>query len=68
MKLKFKFRGEAYKNIGEGICRIAEDEDADMIVCGAQGAGVHKYSLKGSVCDYLTRSSTIPVVVVPAKK
>jgi len=65
-KLKYKVRGEAFKNIGEGLLRIAEDEGADMIVCGTHGSGGSK--LKGSVCDYLTRSSPIPVVVVPKRK
>jgi nucleotide-binding universal stress UspA family protein len=65
-KLKFKVRGEAYKNIGEGICRIADDEGADLIVCGNQGTGSSKF--KGSVCDFLTRNSQIPVVIVPTKK
>lgn len=65
-KLKFKARGEAFKNVGEGICHIAEDEAADLIVCGTQGSSGSKY--KGSVCEYITRYSTIPAVIVPMKK
>lgn len=67
-KLKFKVRSEAFKNIGEGICRIADEEGADLIICGSQGDSGLKHQFKGSVCEYITRNSQIPTVVVPARK
>jgi len=67
-KLKFKVRSEAFKNIGEGVCHIAEDEGADMIICGSQGASGLQFSRKGSVCEYIARHSPIAVLVVPTKK
>jgi len=65
-KLKCKMRTEAMKNVGEGILRIADEETADVIVCGAKMA-VGKYAYKGSTCDFIMRNSTIPVVAVPLK-
>jgi len=65
-RLKYKMRMEAMKNIGEGILRIAEEEVADVIVCGSKSS-TGKYSFKGTTCDYIMRNSAIPVVVVPTK-
>jgi len=65
-RLKYKMRTEAMKNIGEGVLRIAEEETADIIVCGSKSVN-GKYSFKGSTCDYVMRNSAIPVVVVPSK-
>jgi len=56
------------KNIGEGICRIADEEGADFIVCGTRGTGGLKFSSKGSVCDYVMRNSPIPTIVIPSRK
>jgi nucleotide-binding universal stress UspA family protein len=67
-KLKHKVRSEAMKNIGEGICRIAEEETADLIVCGSQGTSGLKYAIKGSVCEYIMRNSPVPACIVPMKK
>jgi len=64
--LKYKMRTEAMKNIGEGLLRIAEEETADIIVCGAKNA-TGKNSFKGSTCDFIMRNSAIPVIVVPTK-
>lgn len=66
-KLKFKVRCEAMKNIGEGICRIADEELGDLIICGSRGTGGTKFALKGPVCEYLMRNSPIPTVIVPLK-
>lgn len=67
-KLKFKSRSEPFKNIGEGICRIAEEEGGDLIVMGSQGTSALKFSSKGTVCDYVSRNSTVPTLVIPLKK
>ncbi|MCU0637471.1 MAG: universal stress protein [Methanothrix sp.] len=48
----------------EDIVRIAEDEDAGLIVMGGMGAtGLDRFLL-GSVADRVVRSSRIPVLVV----
>jgi len=57
-------RGESYKNPGEGICRIAHDEKADLIVLGSRGIGAVKRALLGSVSEYVIRHSTIATLVV----
>ena len=56
------------KNIGEGICRIADEEGADLIVVGTQGTGGIRFSTKGSVCEYVMRNSPIPTVIIPSRK
>ena len=66
-RLKYKMRIEANKNIGEGILRIAEDESADVIVCGSKIASTGKSNFKGTTCDYVMRNSTKPVVIIPCK-
>jgi len=68
VQLKHKVRCEAMKNIGEGICRIADEEGADLIVVGTQGTGGIRFSSKGSVCEYVMRNSPVPTVVVPSRK
>ena len=68
VQLKHKVRCEAMKNIGEGICRIADEEGADLVVVGTRGTGGIRFSTKGSVCEYVMRNSPVPTVVVPARK
>lgn len=48
---------------GEVICRIAEEEDAAMIVTGSRGMGKVRRTILGSVSDYLVHHSICPVVV-----
>jgi len=67
-KLKYKVKGEAMKQPGEGIIKVAENEGANMIVMGTRGLGTVRRALIGSVSDYVVRHSCIPVVIVPAKK
>jgi len=57
-------RGESYKNPGEGICRIAQDEKADLIVLGSRGMGAVKRALIGSVSEYVIRHSSVATLVV----
>jgi len=68
VQLKHKVRCEAMKNIGEGICRIAEEEGADLVVVGTRGTGGIRFSTKGSVCEYVMRNSPVPTIVVPSRK
>jgi len=67
-QLKYKIRGESFKSPGEGICVIAEDEQADLIVIGSRGAGAVKRAFIGSVSDFVIRHAGIPCLVVRAKK
>lgn len=61
-------RGEVFKNAGEGIVTIADDENADLIVVGSRGVNAMKRALLGSVSEYVVRNSHIPCLVVRAKK
>lgn len=67
-KYKYKIRGEAMKNPGEGVCRIAQEEQADLIVIGSRGHGAVKRAFLGSVSEHVVRHSGIPTVVVQNKK
>ncbi|ESO02561.1 hypothetical protein HELRODRAFT_188754 [Helobdella robusta] len=64
-KLVYKITGESFKNPGEGICKIAEDEKVHMIVMGSRGMGGLKRFLLGSVSEYVVRNSRIPCIVIP---
>ena len=55
------------KNPGEGICRIANDEKANLIVIGTRGLSTVKRAMLGSVSDYVVRNAGIPTLIVPGK-
>lgn len=67
-KLRYKVRWEAYKNPGDGICKIAEEEKADLIIMGSRGLGMFKRAFMGSVSEYIVRNSGLPCLVVPSGK
>jgi hypothetical protein len=48
---------------GEVICRIAEEENAAMIVTGTRGMGKVRRTILGSVSDFLVHHAYCPVVV-----
>ena len=48
---------------GEVICRIAEEEQAVMIVTGTRGMGKVRRTILGSVSDYLVNHAHCPVTV-----
>ena len=48
---------------GEVIVRVAEDENADIIVIGTRGLGVVRRTLLGSVSDYVLHHAHVPVIV-----
>ena len=52
----------------ETILEEAEKLDADMIVCGSHGHGTVFHILVGSISRGLLQKSTIPLLIVPAKK
>jgi len=58
-------RGDSHKNPGEMICRIAEEEKAELIVLGRRGMGAVRRAIIGSVSEYVIRHATIPCVVIP---
>ncbi|ESN92022.1 hypothetical protein HELRODRAFT_194412 [Helobdella robusta] len=68
-KMKHKVRAEAMKNVGEGILKIASEENADLVVCGCKGAGESssKSVKRGMVAEYISRYSSIPVLLVPSR-
>ena len=47
-----------------GPVLVAQSHDASLLVVGAQGRGVFKGMLLGSVAEYCVRHGTCPVVVV----
>lgn len=50
-------------NPGVGICQVAKDEDASLIVTGSRGLGKIRRTILGSVSEYVLHHSTIPVVI-----
>lgn len=48
---------------GEMICRIAEEENATLIVTGGRGTGTLRRTILGSVSDYLLKHAHCPVIV-----
>jgi len=48
---------------GEVICRIAEEENAAMIITGTRGMGKVRRTILGSVSDFLVHHAHCPVVV-----
>lgn len=65
--MKHKMRAEANKNVGEGILQMAADEAADFMVCGSKGSGGGKNVKRGSVAEFLSRNSNLPIVIVPSR-
>lgn len=64
-KIKYKSRKENYKNAGEGIITMLEEELADMVIMGTRGLGVVRRTILGSVSDYVVHHASVPVIVVP---
>ncbi|VDM33591.1 unnamed protein product [Hydatigera taeniaeformis] len=50
---------------GEHICRLAKEQQADMIVMGSRGMGRIRRTLLGSVSDFVLHHAGIPVVIIP---
>ena len=65
LQLKFKLYKEESNRPGEVICKLVEDEKADLIVMGSRGVGTLRRTFLGSVSDYCVHHTKIPVVVVP---
>lgn len=65
LELKFKLFKEESNRPGEVVCKLAEDENADVIVMGSRGMGTLRRTFLGSVSDYCVHHTHIPIVVVP---
>jgi len=64
-KLRYKIRGESMKNPGEGICKIANEEKANLMCIGTRGLSSVKRAMLGSVSDYVVRNGGIPTLIIP---
>jgi len=62
VKLTGKFRTGAGKP-GEIVCKLAEEENAQLIVTGTRGQGKIRRTFLGSVSDYIIHHSKVPVLV-----
>jgi nucleotide-binding universal stress UspA family protein len=51
---------------GRGICELAEEVGASVVVIGSRGHGGLKRALLGSVSDHVVRHAPCPVLVSPA--
>ncbi|KAK7102900.1 universal stress protein YxiE-like [Littorina saxatilis] len=50
-------------NAGEVICKVANEEKANLIVIGSRGMGTIRRTLLGSVSDYVMHHAHVPVLV-----
>ena len=48
---------------GEGICKVAKEVNADLIITGTRGLGSVRRTLLGSVSDYILHHAHVPVIV-----
>lgn len=65
LKLKFKLYKEESNRPGEVVCKLAQDEKADLVVVGSRGMGTLRRTFLGSVSDYCVHHNHTPIVVVP---
>ena len=66
LQLTGKFRTGQGKP-GEVICKIAEEENAKLIITGTRGLGKIRRTFLGSVSDYIIHHSHVPVLVTRHK-
>ena len=52
-------------NPGHVICKIANEEEVDLIIVGSRGQGTIRRTLMGSVSSYTVHHAHAPVLVVP---
>ncbi|XP_045215413.2 uncharacterized protein LOC123565620 [Mercenaria mercenaria] len=50
-------------DVGPSIITFADEKNADFIVAGCRGKGMLRRTLTGSVTDYITHHSHMPVVI-----
>lgn len=59
--------GDSAVAVGDEIARVAEAEQADLVVIGTHGRGFVGTVLRGSVAKKLLHGATCPVLVVPVE-
>lgn len=52
---------------GEVICKIAEEEGAQLIITGTRGLGKIRRTFLGSVSDFILHHAHVPVLVTRHK-
>ena len=52
-------------NPGEGICKIAQENNPVMVVMGSRGLNLIRRTFMGSVSSYVLHHVDIPVVIIP---
>jgi nucleotide-binding universal stress UspA family protein len=55
----------AYMSVADTIAAVADEEEADLIVCGTRGLTALAGAITGSVSHRLLHSARAPVLVVP---
>ena len=55
----------AYTSVADTIAALADEEEADLIVCGTRGLTALAGAVTGSVSHRLLHSAHAPVLVVP---
>ena len=71
LRFFFQIEGKIVRVNGEpghGIVKIAEDENAIMIVTGTRGLGNIRRKLLGSVSEYVLHHSPVPVMICRRKE
>jgi len=58
-----RIRSEGGNKPGEVICRVAEEEQATMVVLGTRGLGTIRRTILGSVSDFVVHHAHCPVIV-----
>jgi nucleotide-binding universal stress UspA family protein len=49
---------------GPALCRLAAEQDADVVVVGSHGRGAIRRAMLGSVSDHVVRHAPCPALVV----
>jgi Kef-type K+ transport system membrane component KefB/nucleotide-binding universal stress UspA family protein len=55
--------GRVDGSIERGIVRVAQERDADLVICGWKGYSTYRENFFGSVIDSVVRRATVPVMV-----
>ncbi|KAI0237564.1 hypothetical protein LSAT2_011876 [Lamellibrachia satsuma] len=58
-----RVRSESGNKPGEILCKLAENENATLIVMGTRGLGKVRRTIMGSVSDYVVHHAHCPVIV-----
>lgn len=56
------------ESLAHGICRVADEEKADLVVIGSHSRHGLKRMFLGSVAEKVVHLSTVPVLLLPMQK